>query len=339
MLRILAVIGAAALGWMAATPSETSVTPGTIGTIESEGQNESFERDQIQAKVAKAMMENDFKTLNAMEAEFQTRRSLTPSGVWKLGVYYDSMQFAFEPDPDCISQNEEFLDHWRAAYPTSPGPVIAKAAALADKAWCIRGGSFAYKVSRSAMDSFGNILSEANDLLDDAKDTVSQDPEFYAVKARVLLGLNTDRDEYMALLNEGLDREPYYFPIYYEGYSYFMPQWHGSWNELSAFAHSAVSRTSKRLGSEAYVRFYWHLTKCNCQTAYDTKNWPKMKDGMAEMYARYPTNWNASAFTMLSCKEQDWATAKLYAEKVGDAPSGVDLSEFESCRASIAQMG
>ncbi len=253
MFRFIAVVAAAAIGWMAASPSSFGSSSGSIGSIEAEGQNESLERDQIMARVSKAIQENDFKTLNAMESEFQSRRSLTPSGVWKLAVYYDSLEFLLNPDPDCVAQQEEFLNGWRAAYPKSPGPVIATAASRANRAWCIRGGNSADRVSSYDMSRFKELLTEARLILDEAKGTVSHDPEFYAVKANILLGLDADRAEYNALLDEGLDREPYYFPIYYGGYSYFKPQWHGSWTELAAFAHRAVSRTSDRLGKEAYA--------------------------------------------------------------------------------------
>ena len=121
--------------------------------------------------------------------------------------------------------------------------------------------------------------------------------------------------EFSKLINEGLERYPSFYQIYFSAIDYFSPKWGGNALSIERFAMDAVKRTQSTEGFGIYARVYWYAS----QTQYSEKlfsdsqvNWVTMKNGIDDVLKKFPDEWNIQNFAKFSCVAGDKAkTAEL----------------------------
>jgi hypothetical protein len=89
---------------------------------------------------------------------------------------------------------------------------------------------------------------------------------------------------------------------------YYTPRWHGSAEEIEAFARNAVERTKEKEGAGMYARIYWAASQSLFQgRLFENSNvrWEIMRKGIDDVLQKYPDQWNINNFALFSCLAKD----------------------------------
>ena len=145
------------------------------------------------------------------------------------------------------------------------------------------------------------------------------DPHWYVVTAHIINGLSDDIDSFKKFINEGLDKSPNYYQLYFSAINYLAPKWHGDKLQIEIFANQAVKRTKSVEGMGMYARIYWYAS----QTQYDDRLfldsdvvWGKMREGIYDVIKKYPASWNIQNFAYFSCLAKDKETTRMLLDKM-----------------------
>jgi len=307
--KILALTAALAAAPVSDDPFLPNIPPGSGDLIV---------RPLLTGTVTAAFFRSDFATLEAMAKSYRESEARTPSGTWKLDLFYVALDVepdAAHPGDDYRLKQAEKKDlAWIAADPQSPTPYIVYAEQLLSHAWSIRGGGYADKVSPDAWPKFRAYLQQARDVLEKHKSVAGKDPQWYSSMLDVALGQGWDKAEFEPLLNEGLDRFPYYYPIYFGGATHYLPVWGGNADDLESFVDDAVARTAPKEGTMIYGRLYANVAHSFQNVFVETRvQWPKMLNAFLELSRRYPDARNDSRSAYFACAAGDkiW-TARMF---------------------------
>lgn len=290
--------------------------PIDTGKVEAASQSEEDELDIIIRQVKHAIDTEDFAKLDSMDHEFRTSRARLPSGIWKLAAFHAGLKYflteGLTREQGCILRHNPFIEHWRTISPSSPAVIITEARLQVSQAWCIRGAGYANSVPASAWRPFREGMDKAHSLLLANRDAASVDPEYYAMLAIIYRAKGVDPAQFMRMVDEATDREPYYHRTYFNAAWYFMPQWGGSFEELDNFARYAANKTQSSDNMGLYARVYWSLIECGCIEIGEEADWQTMKQGMRDIYERYPVPFNGEFFRNLSCERGDTEEGLYY---------------------------
>lgn len=285
----------------------------TQRTIEND---ELLQRSDIQNITSLSLLHENYRALDQQANEYRTKKSRTPSGLWKLTLFYYAINdFAAinRKDEKYWSSLKSKTEQWIKEYPESPTSYIAHGIVLMRYAWKFRGGGFADTVPDDACEPFHENLIKAKEFLEKNKKIASKDPHWYEVMAAIAIPLNTERSEFQKIIDEGLKKEPLYYQLYFAAVDYYAPKWHGNEEEIEALANWAVELTKKQEGLGMYARIYW----CASQTQYgkhlfmdSNVVWKKMKQGIDDVLKRYPDQWNINNFALFACLANDKAKAR-----------------------------
>jgi len=297
-------------------------------------------RHEIFNRVHTLVQAQDFHGLSALEHRYQAGRERTPSGSWKLQEFYLGLEHALPPPArevgNCQIPAEMFIEEWSKAMPDSPAPHIIRANMMVQRAWCFRGGGYASEVAEDAWQPFHDSIEAADAVLTTHQRVASADPEYYAVMEDVYRSEGREPDEFQKLLDEATAKEPTYYGLYWNAYTYYQPQWFGSPADVDALARYAIKRTSSLDGTGAYARLYWHASGLSCGCWLEAIDWPTMKAAMRDVAQRYPDPWNYANFAKLSCRFADKDEARKYfsALKGDDGASAWwgDKNAWQTCR-------
>lgn len=287
--------------------------------------NELATRMMAQSEVDRAMVEEDFGALNAMARTYREQQSRTGSGVWKLTLFHASVaDFIDRIDlcTTCPLSAATRLKRWMAATPNEPAPQIAYAKFLLSRAGRIRGKTMAREVPPTAWAPFKAYVGQAYEHLLEVKPIAAIDPEWYVAMQQASLLRNDDREQYNAILNEGISKMPTYYELYFTAVFYFLPQWHGSLKDLDQLARMASSKTQATDGDGLYARVYWQISEYllgDVIRGTSEVDWKLMKRSMRDVAKRYPDDWNLTRFARFACTAEDPAEATFYFAQIKHA--------------------
>ncbi|MCG8689067.1 MAG: DUF4034 domain-containing protein [Desulfobacterales bacterium] len=284
--------------------------------------NELEMRTEIQNNVRILFDHENFNELDLIAERYRNSSERTSSGLWKLTLFYSG----FDKITRTHTKDERYWDYvkakadkWVKHNPKSPAANIAKGIILKGYAWMIRGESWASEVPKEAWKPFKDNLQIAHKHMIDSKDTASFDPHWYVVTAHIKTGLNEGTSSFKQFINEGLDKYPNYYDIYFAAIYYLAPKWHGDKKEIERFANAAVERTKKNEGMGVYSRIYWSAS----QVQYDERLfmesnvvWTKMREGIFDIISAYPDSWNIQNFAFFACLAKDKETTRLLMDKM-----------------------
>ena len=285
------------------------------------GPAEMTQRADLKKQVQGIFKSGDFVGLDALSARLRDGAERTPSGIWKLTVFYGAFQdLAASIGRDDAAGWDSLsarIAHWQQTSKTSPAAIIADAVARKARAWTLRPRQFVHEASIGGESRFIRTLRLAAELLDRNRAIAQSDPHFYAVRADLAAALSEDPGVFMERINEGLDKSPGYFPLYFAGLNYFAD---GDAAEradvaqrIEAFANTAARRLPGSDGTALYARLYWHASSAiygDQLFAKSRVDWPRMRSGIDAVLARYPDAWNRNNFAYLACLQHDQATTK-----------------------------
>ena len=278
------------------------------------------------------------KELDLLANKYRKFNERTPSGVWKLTEFYNA--FA----PSARAEDTEYWDtytanieEWINQSPDSPTPRIVLANVLIKRAWAHRTTLPARAVKPEAWKAFKYFVSQARSYLEQNKVMTSEDPHWYAAMSIIAMAEGWSLEKFLALMEEGTNRHPYYYQIYFNGMTYLLPRWKGSYAKMEAFANAAVEKTREKDKTGLYARVYWAASgsiKKHRLVADTGVVWEKMRQAMFDVLQKYPDQWNYNNFAYFACMAKDRETTKTLTNHVKTPMRNVwEASEvFDACK-------
>ena len=334
-------LAAVAVAWVGIAEVEA-------GHLLPEPRSEMLEREALKQSVHALFDRNDFAALERLAGDFRNSGARTPSGIWKLTVFYT----AFHDISASIGATDDRgwqrfsakLADWQGQFAEKPTALVVQGIALKSFAWSLRPRWIVLEASTGAATKFQAALNNARDMLDHAKSTASADPHYYVLRADLATALGEAPDQVMALTDEGRAKFPDYFALDFSGLDYF-----GAGDgaaapgpieamRVEAFASTAASKTGADGGAARYARLYWHAYQAfygNDLFRKSRVDWPRMRTGLGDIALRYPDAWNVNNFAYFACLAGDRGTARrLIASIAGRPPLEVWQSRaiFAGCR-------
>ena len=291
-----------------------------------------------QKEAEKKDLQTYYKELDLLAYKFRVYEERTPSGVWKLTEFYN----AFEPSasPENKPYWDEYtanIENWISQNPESPTPRIVLAYVLIKRAWAHRTTLPARHVNPEAWKAFEYFVSQARNYLEQNKVMASEDPHWYAMMAIVAMAEGWPLEKFLALIEEGTNRYPYYYQTYFNGMNYLLPRWQGSNEKMEAFANAAVEKTREKDKTGLYARVYWAASgtiKKHRLFADSGVVWEKMRQAIFDVLEQYPDQWNYNNFAYFACMAKDRETTKMLTNQVKIPINSVwETAEvFDVCR-------
>lgn len=266
----------------------------------------------------------DFAKLEKVFRIYRNERSRTPSGIWKLSVFYNGIQNSIDASMAETGRDSAFgaldarIHSWIKLYPTSPSARIAQSMMFISLAWAYRGNGVASTVKPESWEPYTANIARARDILETNKSFAASDPHWYVTMLIVARAQGWDREHFNNLLEEALSKEPFYYQTYFGAVEYLQPKWYGGVSEIEALAQDAVKRTKQLEGDGMYARIYWYASQIEFENNIFTESlaaWPRMKAGFDDILARYPDGWNLNNYAKFACLAQDKPTTRALIER------------------------
>ncbi len=283
-------------------------------------ENEQAIRDGIEHRATALLAGRQFDTLNRLAEQYRISGERTPSGIWKLSLFYAGLRMppsgGSATDAQWQGAFNNALDWVRKA--PSPAASIALANLHIGYAWKIRGTGTRQTVPRGAWQPFFAQLRQADEILGASKTKASVDPQWYAEMIELAREEQWQKPAVKAIFLEGMKRGRYYNDVDNQIMQRLEPLWSGSAREMEGFANYAADQTRDRLGEEMYTWVYWHISNgCGCVVLGDTlADWGKMKAGFQDILKRYPSQWNVNGFAAFACRAGDRATLRSLMQRL-----------------------
>lgn len=276
------------------------------------------DRTEIARAVSALFEAEKFDELDRMAEEFRTRESRTSSGLWKLTLFYRGLYVQHEgkANESYFNKVDGLYMKWAAQNPDSTVAHVGHAGNLLNRAWFFRGGGWARDVPEESWKPFFENLEKARLYLLKHKQSTDKDPVWFHNMLAIAKGENWPLDRFLAMVEEGTAKHPYYYEIYFKAIDYLLPKWHGDKAMIEGFAKLAVETTREREGVGMYARIYWYASQVQFGTSLFTDTeivWNKMSAGIDDVLARYPDQWNINNFAHFAClaRDKEKATALL----------------------------
>lgn len=306
------------------------------------GASELEDRAVMDGRVAKLFMAEQFVELDRMAADYWKKESRTESGLWMLTLFYAAIGNVASlrvKDEDYWRDIEGKSRRWIERYPKSPTAHIAHALILIGHGWKFRGGGWTRQVREEDWKPFHAYLQQAETYLRANKAVAALDPRWYEAMLEIATAEGWEIDRFNSLVDEATSRHPYFYQIYFTALNYLLPKWHGNKEYVETFARYAVEKTKDKEGMGMYARVYWVAL----QSQYDRRLfsdsavvWNSMKQGINDVLAQYPDQWNINNFAYFACLAGDAAkTHELITRVKGEPISRVWGSgdAFQRCKA------
>jgi hypothetical protein len=304
--------------------------------------DELTERAAIQRRVSQLYLQGKFQELEKIGDDYLQTKARTGSGLWKTTVYHGTFALIFNVDrkeEEYWSRLEQPARKWVEAHPQSAPARLAYAQWLMNRGWSFRGSGYAHTVRPEDWKPFREYTQKARSYLEEHKAVASKNPNWYVLMAIVGNRQSWPEERFAALVEEGLNREPFFYQLYFSALDYYTPKWGGSAAAVEQFAQDAVKRTRSVEGYGMYARIYWYASQSQYNVRLFTEsqaNWASMKRGIDDVLKKYPDNWNIQNFALFACLAEDKAkTAELFARIEGHPimEAWGETSNFNQCKA------
>jgi len=273
--------------------------------------DEHAERAEIVRRVGTLMEGRDYAALEHLAEQYRSTEARTGSGVWKLTQFYDGISEYFntrDKDPAVWNGRYRMADAWMREYPHSPTSHLAFAQLLVNTAWSYRGSGFAPTVPADRWELFKKQNAKAGEFLRNYKTVGVRDPNWYGLSLLVAQRAGVADEPFMALFDEGVTRYPRFYPLYFNAVSNFSPKWGGSGEEIESFARHALTKVPRADRAALYARIYWVASQDQYGGDLFTDSnvdWRLMRQGIDDVLAKYPSDWNLQNFAFFACRARD----------------------------------
>lgn len=202
---------------------------------------------------------------------------------------------------------------WKIHNDKSAAAAIVEAEYWITYAWDARGEGFASTVTPEGWELYRGRLDIARSVLDASRDYASVSPLWYDKYLQVAIAQGWPQEEFQALFDEAVEKEPYYYGHYFSMTRYLQPRWHGDILQIEEFANWAVDATADIEGQSLYARIYWYLNQSEA-VDFDIFEdsfaaWDAMRAGFQDLMERHPESyWNMNNFAAFACRAGDKET-------------------------------
>jgi len=275
-------------------------------------------RDEIRDQTSDYVLDRDFDGLERMSQRLRSEKSLTPSGDWKLMLFYDAfaaIKFKIEEGRRLsASQMEEFAKDWIKKYPKSPSASAVLTRTLLRRAWIARGNGYIDTVTAKGWNQFRSFVALASQQLESSKSYAAVDPDWYASKLEVMVHESRPIDEIYSMIREALHQEPTYLPTIHSVIRPFLPKWGGSVDQvyaiISEIAQANEGDNRKIMFARAHMDLADNLGGGERINIFGQNrlDWPTFKDAFDVLMSHYPTVWNKSVMAEFACDARDKET-------------------------------
>jgi tetratricopeptide (TPR) repeat protein len=278
--------------------------------------------DALTREELEGMLERkEFKELDALAENLRTSRVRDIDGDWVLWNFYNRLtgvsETADSTEEDYIKMIS-LLEEWREAYPSSPTPLVALAKSYRKYALKVRGGGWASDVSKEAFALYDERLKKAWEYVSDptARKCIRSYHEI--VRIQRLISSDERFDKAVETFQEGIEKEPDYYPLYYAISGMLMERWGGKRGAIKAFLDKY---SAKRGGVEGDVIYVKSLLYHN--STYDFYNflnrigisWDELKPRLDNMLNRLPDSpWMPNVYWYFATVAGDFKKAEQIAE-------------------------
>jgi membrane protease YdiL (CAAX protease family) len=291
-------------------PREELTTPSPAVTREKEILNET-------ARLREAA---DFSGLDALATELRQSRESFLNGTWLLTSFYGEAVKVPRKDPAGANRAIAFYERWATEKPESITAQLCLADAYVDYAWAARGSGWGNTVTDEGWRLMAERLEKAWDVLQKASRLEEKCPHWFAVAQTVALGEAWERERYMKMVNEAIQREPSFGDYYNNACYWLLPRWHGEEGDFEKWiAEQADAHPDK---DKHYARLVWQADSLGMPDelvfADDRLDWERAKRGFIVWLEEAPDS-IALRFelTRLAVLADDPATAREQFEITG----------------------
>jgi hypothetical protein len=267
-------------------------------------------RKQCQEDVGKALIEGDFKSLDALSQSLCKGRSRLADGSPMLLIFFHELsELPVNKSETAWKEHLTILQRWVDSQPNS---LTAKLAL-----------SNAYRRKFYGRSSSSDDLQKSLELLVAAEKMPEKSPELY--RQLLYLGglLNWDRAKIEALFKKGVSIDPTYYGLYFAKASFLHDR--GAPGEWIKFAEEAVEATKKDEGYTLYARIVWNISGDSYYWSASEEffrnhkiSWEKLKQGFQDLELRHPNALrNINAYCRFACSAGDQKLAKELFDKIG----------------------
>lgn len=319
-------------------------------------QGESGSSNGAEVRVRHALMSQtngylkagDYKSLETLYLQLR-KGERTPSGIWKLVIYYNQLMNFAQPgrDRSRLDSMVQRVTQWEKQFPASVPARIFHAYVYWNRALAFRGSAPFTDLSREDRHETRVAANRASDILFGVRRAASTDPEWYRANLLVMpyVGLSAQRIEQE--VERAMKLHAHYHEIYFQASFYMRPLWGGSNAAIDRMARNAAAAAAVKEGRALYARIYWYLDQAVYRGSLFTDtdvSWPDMKNGFDDLVARYPDPWNLNAYAYFACLAGDTVTANVLLGRIGDALvfsawGHMGGAAYNACTRRIAQEG
>ena len=274
------------------------------------------QREQLKERIARLYLREDFAELDRLFDEARTNKTRTDSGVWQLWVLHRGLAEA-EPRPatEAIAHAQSArAQRWLAQRPQSveAGLVVAQAELRYARALGCGECSVVSEDQRIPLQL--EAVERARALLQKAKRTSSQDPQWYAEMLEMGQMERWGPALVDQLLDEASARASDYYTIWFEAVDAALQQPpEKAKQRIDEIARRAMAATRATEGASMYARVWWYAS----QVEYGDElfevtplKWEDFDAGIRDVMKRYPDDWNRNSFANFACNAGKKARAR-----------------------------
>ena len=290
------------------------------------GGKDASARQKITGDTTRLLAARNFKALESNYQKF-TQGSRTPSGMWELSAFYDTLanQSQLKRDPAYWRTRLALAAAWRKQFPQSVAARLFEVDINLQRTKAYRGTTDFAAVSAADRAEVMQASSAAMKLLEESKAHAAKarDPRWY----QAMLGVLPYTSEFSQVtmkrfLDEGRALYPAYHGIYETAAFYAEPRWHGAPD-----ADDQIAREASNLAGDEQPSMYARIYRYLDQNYYHGKifevshaDWPTLRTSFAHLARQYPDAWNLNAYGYYACLAKDYGTMHDVVQRPGFEP-------------------
>lgn len=298
------------------------------------------ERNGIQLQVEALLGDEDFAGLEALANRYRRSGEATTSGTLKLTHFYEALSNLYEADQISLGQDDPMRDRitrWVKKYPRSPTSHVAMAATMLGRGMAYRGYGYSSSISAEDAAHFHAYTEAASNYLAEHKKKCASDAGWYELALSAAVRLNWEATDLVALVDEGMAKHPGDTMIPFMAAQYFAPKWGGSPYAVESMARRALEAVPEHDRPALYARIYWSTAGSYYSSPFAEKqvDWPLMSQGIDDVLARYPSDWNLQNFAHFACQAGDKAKTRSLMDRITlpmELHAWWDADVYEHCR-------
>lgn len=172
-----------------------------------------------------------------------------------------------------------------------------------------RGCEWAIDVTDEGWEKLAAYTSAAQQVLYDTAASAADNPFWHRSLLKIGLLDGCSAGELDARFHAALRFDPYDIAIHLHHAWNLLPRWHGSFEELEAFARESVTRTEDKLGASLYARIYAYIE--DLEDPHDTNlDWNLLRQGFEDWLALVDVDYVANIYVSMAAQCGDWETAR-----------------------------